>query len=85
MDISVTDFKQRCLEIIRDVEQTGRPVVLTRRGKVVARSETVMGPIAASDRACLPSLGQMPRLWVGVCLRKPSQSVLRDEDFEALR
>jgi hypothetical protein len=25
MDISVTDFKQRCLEIIRQVERTGGP------------------------------------------------------------
>ncbi|HZP88418.1 MAG TPA: type II toxin-antitoxin system prevent-host-death family antitoxin [Burkholderiales bacterium] len=35
MDISITDFKQRCLEIIRRVEQTGKPVSITRRGKGV--------------------------------------------------
>jgi antitoxin (DNA-binding transcriptional repressor) of toxin-antitoxin stability system len=33
MDISVTGFRQRCLEIIRGVEKTGKPVTLTRRGK----------------------------------------------------
>ena len=37
MDISVTDFKQRCLDLIRRVEQTGRTVTITRRGKVVRR------------------------------------------------
>jgi prevent-host-death family protein len=37
MDISVTNFKWRCLETIRRVEKTGKPVSITRRGKVVAR------------------------------------------------
>ena len=37
MDISVTEFKQRCLELIRRVERTGRPVTITRRGRTVAR------------------------------------------------
>jgi len=37
MDISVTEFKQRCLEIIRQVEESGKAVAITRRGKVVAR------------------------------------------------
>ena len=39
MDISVTKFKQRCLELIRRVEATGKPVTITRRGKVVAQLE----------------------------------------------
>ena len=37
MDISVTQFKHHCLEIIRRLEQTGAPVAITRRGKVVAQ------------------------------------------------
>ena len=37
MDISVTEFKHHCLEIIRQVEETGKPVAITRRGKVVVR------------------------------------------------
>lgn len=37
MDISVTEFKHRCLEVIREVERTGRSVAITRRGSVVAR------------------------------------------------
>ena len=37
MDISVTEFKQRCLEIIRRVERTGGEVTITRRSRVVAQ------------------------------------------------
>ncbi len=37
MDITVTEFKHHCLEIIRRVEKTGKPVAITRRGKVVVR------------------------------------------------
>jgi prevent-host-death family protein len=44
MDISVTQFKHRCLEIIRRVEESGQPVAITRRGKVVAR----LNPSASS-------------------------------------
>ncbi len=54
MDISVTEFKQRCLEIVRRVENSGKSVAITRHGRVVARLES-------------------------------GESVLRDEDFEALR
>ena len=48
MGMSVTEFKQHCLEIIRRVETTGRSVTITRRGKVVARLQP---PPAASARA----------------------------------
>ena len=80
MDISVTEFKQRCLEIIRRVERTGNPVAITRRGKVVAR----LAPPArhAADSTLKP----WERLrGTATCHFEPSESVLRDEDFEALR
>jgi prevent-host-death family protein len=81
MDISVTDFKQRCLEIIRSVEKTGRPVAITRRGKVVVRlnpSGPPAGPAGAEPWEQLRMLG-------GRLLAAPGESALRDEDFEALR
>ncbi|MBI2960166.1 MAG: type II toxin-antitoxin system Phd/YefM family antitoxin [Betaproteobacteria bacterium] len=78
MDISVTEFKHRCLEIIRRVEKTGEAVTITRRGKVVARLQ----PAAASASALKP----WERLRSSaVCLFEAGESVLRDEDFEALR
>lgn len=48
MDISVTDFKQRCLEIVRRVEETGKPVAITRRGRVVAQLEPALAAGAAA-------------------------------------
>ena len=81
MDISVTEFKHRCLEIIRRVEDTGKPVAITRRGKVVARLNP-SGPAAGSGR--LEPWERMRAL--GGHLRAgPAESVLRDEDFEAMR
>jgi prevent-host-death family protein len=37
--ISITELKQRCHEVVRKVEQTGKPVTITRRGRVVAQLE----------------------------------------------
>lgn len=42
MDISITEFKQRCLELVRKVEQTGKPIAITRRGRVVAQLEPAL-------------------------------------------
>ena len=42
MDISITEFKQRCVELVRKVEQTGKPVAITRRGRVVAQLEPAL-------------------------------------------
>jgi prevent-host-death family protein len=80
MDISVTEFKQRCLEIVRRVERTGQSVAITRRGRVVARlapsSASPTGPVKPWE--ALRALG-------GRLLAEPGESVLHDEDFEALR
>ena len=81
MDISVTNFKQRCLEIIRLVEKTGKPVSVTRRGKIVARLQPASGP----------TLGVGLKPWErmrasgGHLRAKPGESVLLDQDFEASR
>ena len=80
MDISVTELKQRCLEIVRRVERTGTPVRITRRGRAVARLEPSIGDEEASQKPWerLRALG-------GALLAEPGDSVLRDEDFEAAR
>ena len=81
MDISVTEFKHHCMKIIRRVEKTGKPVAITRRGKVVVRlnpSGLAAGPSSLKPWEQLRALG-------GRLLAKPGESVLRDEDFEALR
>jgi antitoxin (DNA-binding transcriptional repressor) of toxin-antitoxin stability system len=81
MDISVTEFKQRCLEILRQVEETGQAVTIRRRGKVVARIEP---PAPSQARASLKPWERV-RLMGGRLLAKPGESVFRDKDFEALR
>ena len=81
MDISVTEFKHRCLEIIRRVEKTGHSVAITRRGRVVA---SLQPPPPARTQAGLKPWEQLRALG-GRLLAGPGESVLRDDDFEALR
>ena len=81
MDISVTEFKHRCLEIIRQVEKSGKAVAITRRGKVVARLNP---PGTSALRHDLKPWERMRALG-GRLLAEPGESALRDEDFEALR
>lgn len=80
MDISVTEFKHRCLEIVRRVERTGESVEITRRGKVVALLEPSRADATAGQRPWerLRALG-------GGLRARPEESVLRDADFEAAR
>jgi antitoxin (DNA-binding transcriptional repressor) of toxin-antitoxin stability system len=79
MDISVTRFRARCLELIRRVETGGKPVDIKRRGKVVARL------------APPPAAGEAPRKpWErlrgsGELLAEPGESVLDAREFEASR
>lgn len=78
MTITVTEFKARCLEILRGVEETGVPVTLIRRNIVVA----VIHPAHFEDSATKP----WHRLrGTATLLAAPGESVLSDEDFEALR
>lgn len=36
MKIAATEFKARCLALLDQVHDTGRPITITKRGKVVA-------------------------------------------------
>lgn len=81
MDISVTQFKHHCLEIIRRLEQTGAPVAITRRGKVVAQLQAPA--VSKSGRAQKP--WERLRAMGGRLLADPGESLIRDKDFEALR
>jgi len=81
MDISVTEFKHRCLEIIRGVEKTGKPVTITRRGRVIARLQATKAAEAGANLKPWERLRAMG----GQLLAEPGESVLRDKDFEALR
>ena len=81
MDISVTEFKQRCLDIVRNVERTGQVVAITRRGKVVARLSGSTATTTVTERKPWEALRELG----GELLAKPGESVLKDVDFEAQR
>lgn len=79
MDISVTDFRAQCLELIRLVEAGGEEVQIRRHGRVVARLTPPSRP---------GEIGQAP--WralrgSGVLQGDPADSVLEAQDFGALR
>jgi antitoxin (DNA-binding transcriptional repressor) of toxin-antitoxin stability system len=79
MDISVTDFKARCLDVIRKVEKNRKTVTIRRRGKAVARLEPAQpGLEEQKPWEQLRALG-------GSVLAAPGESVLEDQAFEAQR
>ena len=80
MNILVTEFKHHCLEIIRRVEKTGKPVAITRRGKGIV----CLNPSRPTVHGGLRPWEQL-RALDGRLLARPGESVLRDKDFEALR
>ena len=47
--IDASEFKARCLRVLDEVQATGREVVITRRGKPVARLAPI-GPARTSLR-----------------------------------
>jgi prevent-host-death family protein len=81
MAISVTKFKNSCLDVIRRVETTGQSVSITRRGKVVAR----LAPSFQATENAEAKPWQKLRALGGELLAQPGESVVDEEDFEALR
>lgn len=79
MDISVTIFKARCLDLIRKVEASGKAVTIRRHGRVVARLE----PAGAAEGDGKP--WEQLRALGGRAHANARESVLNDKDFEALR
>ena len=74
--IGASEFKARCLKLIDQVHDTGQPLTITKRGKVVA----VLQP--AGDEAEKPWL----KLRGTVKFYKdPFKPVLDESDIEALK
>lgn len=79
MDISVTNFKAHCLDLIRKVEERGETVTIRRRGRIVARLEPANGGLSdGKPWERLRALGGRASL-------AAKQPVWNEEDFEALR
>lgn len=77
MVISVTEFKHRCLDLIRQVERTGETITIRRRGKIVAELH------AASDEGAPQKPWELLRAAGARCDFEADDSILSDEDFEA--
>jgi len=76
MVISASDFKARCLALIDQVRAGGEPIVITKRGKVVARL------VAAGDEQARP--------WAGVkgaarLVGNPFAPAIDETEIESLK
>ena len=76
MTISITDFKTHCLRILREVEESNKPVEISKQGKVRFRIIPVMVP----DKVPWMRLHSQ-----GTLVSPPEESVLNQEDWEASR
>lgn len=76
MKISATEFKAKCLSLI-DKVQSGGEVVITKRGRVVAR---LIGDVSGEEQPWL-ALRQRPVRWKG----DPLAPAVDPGDIEALK
>jgi prevent-host-death family protein len=72
--IGASDFKARCLRILEDVAERGETVIITKRGKPLAK----VVPIEPESR---PLKGR----WKGLAKTKGDIVYFASEDWEALR
>ena len=79
MTITVTAFKAKCLELLRQSEGRAEPIEITRHGKVIARVVPAGVERAARARPWERLRGS------GVLKAGAEDSVLSDVDFDALR
>lgn len=40
--VSISEFKAKCIELLKNVQKTKRPIVVTRRGEPIARVEPIV-------------------------------------------
>lgn len=60
--VSARDFKTHCLQLIREVEETGQEIIITRHKKPVARLAPVQKefiPLAGRDKGRLKIYGDI--------------------------
>lgn len=77
MTVSATEFKAKCLAILDQVQRTGETVVITKRGKVVAR----VVPAIPSDAKPWLALRGTKVEWHG----DPFSPAVDEDDIEALK
>jgi prevent-host-death family protein len=76
MRISATEFKAKCLALIDQVHSSGEPVVITKRGRVMA---SLIPEADTEQKPWLRLRGTVK--WSG----DPFQPVVDESEIEALR
>ena len=77
--VPATEFKARCLRIIKQMNRDGASVTITNRGRPVA----VLSPVSATAGAPVPFIGMMR----GTVLRyeEPFEPAATPSDWSVLR
>ena len=76
--VSATDFKAKCLRIIKEMGRDGHPVTITKRGRPVA----VLSPMPPTEKAP-PFVGMMRGTVLGY--EDPFTSAAAPSDWAAQR
>lgn len=58
--MSISEFKVKCIAVLREAQRTGEPVVITRRGRPVARIEPILEGAAQRSLGALRMIGSCP-------------------------
>lgn len=57
--IPISDFKARCIAVLKEVQRTRRPLVVTHRGRPIARVEPVPESVEKRRLGALRHLGRV--------------------------
>ena len=57
--VAVGKFKQTCLRLLEDVRQTGKPLLITKRGKPIAQVTPPPRSLAGSWRGAMRGTGKI--------------------------
>ena len=78
MKIAAAEFKARCLALLDQVHEDGRPITITKRGRIVAR----LVPAVSEDEDERPWLRVRGRArWTG----DPLAPALGEDEIDALK
>ena len=76
MTITVTEFKTHCLKILREMEESNKPIEISRQGRVRFRIIPVLAPNEPPWKRLQSR---------GVLHGDAGESVIENHDFEAVR
>ncbi len=79
MFVSISDFKNQCLDLIRKLEVNTKSIEITRHGKVIAKVIAVQGDSSLSKKPWEALRGK------GCLLSSAEESVFSEKDFKAFQ